>query len=395
VKSVKFIDGTLREGEQTPGVHFTMDEKIQIARSLDDAGVDILDVGMPGVSEGERKAIRAIANLGLKASVGVSVRMRKQEIDQAADCGAEEIFIICSVSSIHMESKLNMAPQDVKTLAGEMTAYGVSKGLVVNLVAEDAARADISFMTDVICLSHSKGAKRVFLCDTLGVLDPFKIKTMVEDVRAGIPTEMGIGVHCHDDLGMATANTLAAVGAGADFPAVTVNGIGERAGNAPLHEVGLSIEKILQRTSGLDHSRLYELSRLVEKCSGIFIPPHAPIVGLNAFRHESGIHVDGLLKDSRTYTGLAPEEVNRSSTIVLGKHSGIRSIEHLLQQKGIEADPALMMRILERVKIYKEVDEKKENQRMFEEIEQFYARTLSFPEDVFWDIVNRVTNEHE
>lgn len=389
-----FVDGTLREGEQTPGVHFTMDEKIQIARALDKAGVDILDVGMPSISEGERKAIRAVGKLGLKASVGVSVRMRKQEIDQALDCDVDEIFIICSVSAIHMESKLNMSPQDVTSLAGELTAYGVSKGLVVNLVAEDAARADISFMTDLICRTHAKGAERVFLCDTLGVLDPFKMKTMIEDVRAEIPEEMGMGVHCHDDLGLATANTMAALAAGADFPAVTVNGIGERAGNAPLHEVGLGIEKILQRSSGLDASRLYDLSRMVEKYSGVFIPVNAPIVGLNAFRHESGIHVDGLLKDTRTYTGLKPEDVKRNSTIVLGKHSGIRTIRHLLEEKGMKADAVQMMHILERVKTHKETEEKEENQRMFEEIEQFYARTLSFPEDVFWDIVDQVISEN-
>lgn len=394
MRPVMFVDGTLREGEQTPGVHFTMDEKVHIAKALDDAGVDILDVGMPGVSAGEREAIRAIAELRLNAAVGVSVRMKQQEIDQAADCGADEMFLICPVSAIHMESRLQMAPQEVKALAAELTAYGVEKELGVNLVAEDASRADISFMTDVISMSHTHGSKRVFLCDTLGVLEPFKMKTMVENIRAGIPENMEIGVHCHDDLGMATANTIAGVAAGADFPAVTVNGIGERAGNAPLHEVGLGIEKVLQRSSHLDPSRLYELSRLVEKYSGIFIPPHAPIVGLNAFRHESGIHVDGLLKDSRTYTGIAPEEVNRNFTIVLGKHSGIHTIEHLLQEKGIKADPTLMMRILERVKIHKEEEEKKENMRMYEEIERFYARTLSFPEDVFWDIVSQVIEEN-
>lgn len=395
MRPVRFVDGTLREGEQTPGVHFTLDEKVRIAQALDKAGVDILDVGMPGVSEGERKAIQAIVKLGLKASVGVSVRMRKQEIDQAAACRADEIFIICSLSSIHMASKLNMTPPSVKSLAGEMTDYGMSKGLIVNLVAEDAARADIPFMMDVICHSHAQGAKRVFLCDTLGVLEPFKMKIMVEDLRAGIPEKMEIGVHCHDDLGLATANTIAAIAGGADFPAVTVNGIGERAGNAPLHEVGLGIEKILHRTSHLNHSRLYALSRLVEKCSGIFIPPHAPIVGLNAFRHESGIHVDGLLKDSRTYTGLAPEEVKRDAAIVLGKHSGTRTIDHLLQKKSIQADSDLLIQILEKVKAFKEAEEKAENQRMFEEIKKFYTRALSFPEDVFWEIVKKVMAEHE
>jgi len=395
MRPVTFVDGTLREGEQTAGVHFTMDEKIHIAKALDNAGVGILDVGMPSVSAGEREAIRAIVKLGLKASVGVSVRMRKQEIDQAAACGASEIFIICPVSPVHMKSKLKMSSGQVKELAKELTVYGASKSLTVNLVAEDAARGDIPFMIALLDQSYSLGAKRVFICDTLGLMDPFKMKTMVEDIRAGIPDEVGIGIHCHDDLGLATANTLAAVAAGADFPAVTVNGIGERARNAPLHEVGLGIEKIIQRSSHLDHSRLYDLSRLVERCSGIFIPPHAPIVGLNAFRHESGIHVDGLLKDSQTYTGLAPEEVHRSATIVLGKHSGIRTIEYLLQLKGIEAGQDLMVRILEQVKAYKEAEEKAENQRMVEAVEQFYTRHLSFPEGVFWDIVHRVIAEYE
>ena len=390
VERVNIVDGTLREGEQSPGVYFTTQEKLQIATELDRIGVPILDVGMPSISDEEREAIYSITQLGLKASIGVSVRLKKDEIDQAMDCRAAEVFIICPVSSLHIHSKLGMDGEGVKRLAEEVVSYACKKGLFINLVAEDASRADTQFLGDIISHAYHWGARRAFICDTVGIMDPSKMRALVKKVRDQIPMEMALGVHCHNDLGLATANTLAAIEAGVDYPSVTVNGIGERAGNPPLQEIIVALEKIYHREHGIDMKRLYNLSRLVEQCSGIFIPPHTPIVGLNVFRHESGVHVDGILKNSKTYTGVDPKELGRDSSFVLGKHTGTQAIRHLLQQAGYEANGEELKEILRSVKKSKVAEEKGEISRMAREIGEYYERYLNFPLETFWKIVRDV-----
>lgn len=393
--NINILDGTLREGEQTPGVIFTKDEKLQIARELDLTGIELLDVGMPAVSKEEREAISAITGEGLKASIGVSVRMRQEEIDQAAECRADEIFLICPVSHLHIKGRLGIDEAHLKRLAEDIIKYATDKNLVVNLVAEDASRADISFLIEVLCHVQELGAKRAFICDTVGIMEPFAMKVLTARVREAVPRDMALGVHCHNDFGLATANTLAAMAAGANYPSVTVNGIGERAGNAPLHEVAVAVEKIFKRNHGIDMRRLYSLSRLVEQCSGIFITPHTPIVGLNAFRHESGIHVDGILKNSETYTGLDPSDVNRSPVFVLGKHTGTKTIRHLLQHRGYEADETELSKILNRVKERKTQEGKDEIQKMARNIGVFYEQCLTFPMASFWKIVEEVLGKNE
>jgi D-citramalate synthase len=390
VARIKIVDGTLREGEQSPGVCFTKEEKLQIAGELDRIGVPLLDVGMPSVSTEEREAISAIARKGLRGSIGVSVRLKREEIDQALACGVGEVFIICPVSSLHLRYKLAIDEEGVRGLAEDVVHYASQEGLVVNLVAEDASRAEIPFLCDLLRHAHHCGAQRAFICDTVGVMEPFGTKALMERIREEVPQEMELGVHCHNDLGLATANTLAAVEAGVEYPSVTVNGIGERAGNPPLHEVVVALEKILHREHGIDMGRLYDLSQLVERCSGIFISPHAPIMGLNAFRHESGVHIDGILKNSEIYKGLDPQAVGKGSSFVLGKHTGTRAIRHLLQERGYEANEEELKEILRRVKEKKAAEGKQEIRRMVGEVKLFYDRCLNFPRDAFWEIVEGV-----
>jgi isopropylmalate/homocitrate/citramalate synthase len=387
---IYLVDGTLREGEQSPGVYFTREEKVEVARELDRIGVPILDVGMPSVSAEERETISAIVDQHLRASVGVSIRLKKEEVDQAIECGVKEVFVICPVSPLHLKLKLSTDEEGVKRLAKEVIGYASRKGLLVNLVAEDASRAEVPFINGILCHAYGWGARRAFLCDTVGVMEPFRMKDLVKKVRGKIPAEMGLGVHCHNDLGLATANTLASIEAGANYPSVTVNGIGERAGNPPLHEIVLALEKIFHREHGIDKKRLYCLSQLVEKGSGIFIPPHAPIVGLNAFRHESGIHVDGILKNSQTYKAIDPGEVGREASFVLGKHTGTQAILHLVKQRGYEAKEEELKEILRRVKEKKVAKGKGEIRKMAEEIEEYYKESLSFPMEAFWEIVEEV-----
>lgn len=384
------VDGTLREGEQSPGVYFTRDEKIEMARELDRIGVSVLDVGMPSVSAQERESITAIVRQGLKASIGVSIRLKREEVDQAAQCEVKEVFVICPVSSLHLRLKLGMDEAGVKRLTREVVDHASQKGLLVNLVAEDASRAEVSFILEILSMTYQQGAQRAFLCDTVGIMEPFRMRDLVATVRTQMPAGMGLGVHCHNDFGLATANTLASIEAGACYPSVTVNGIGERAGNPPLQEIVLALEKIYRREHGISTHRLYELSRLVEKYSGIFISPHAPIVGLNAFRHESGIHVDGILKNSQTYKAIDPREVGRRASFVLGKHTGIQAIQYLLQQKGIEAGEGGLKEILRRVKERKVTGGKEEIRRMARDIEGYSERVLNFPMETFWEIVGEV-----
>ncbi|MCX8118003.1 MAG: homoaconitate hydratase [Desulfobacterota bacterium] len=387
---ILIVDGTLREGEQSPGVFFTKDEKVEIALALDRAGVPLLDVGMPSISEEEREAIKAIAQLGLRASVGVSIRLRKEEVDQASLCGVKEVFVICPVSALHLRSRLGTDESGVRALLKGVIEYAMTKGLLVNLVAEDATRGDLHFLNDLTTQAYRWGARRVFLCDTVGVMEPFKMKEFVKGVREAIPEEMAIGVHCHNDFGLATANTLAAIEAGATFPSVTVNGIGERAGNPPLHEVVLALERIYRRPHRIDLKQLYGLSRLVERASGLFIPPHTPVVGFNAFRHESGIHVDGLLKNHQTYKAIEPEDLGRDSSFVLGKHTGAQAVLHLLKERGYEASEGEVREILRQVKARKTSEEKRGIGEMAKALERYYQEHLDFPLEKFYEIVEGV-----
>ncbi len=393
--SIKIVDGTLREGEQSPGVFFTKEEKLQIAVELDRIGAPLLDVGMPSVSTEEREAISAIAREGLKASIGVSARLNRDEIDQALDCGVGEVFIICPVSPLHMRYKLAMDEEGIRGLAKDVVLYASQKGLVVNLVAEDASRAEIPFLCSLLRQAHHWGAQRAFICDTVGVMEPFGMRTLVKRIREEVPQEMELGVHCHNDLGLATANTLAAIDAGVEYPSVTVNGIGERAGNPPLHEVVVALEKVLHRGHGIDMKRLHDLSQLVERCSGILISPHAPIMGLNAFRHEAGVHVDGILKNPETYEVINPHEMGKNPSFILGKHTGTRAIRYLLRERGYEASEDQLKEILLRIKKRKSEDGKAEIKRMVREVTLFYKRYLNFPHEVFWEIVEGVLMKHD
>jgi len=389
------VDSTLREGEQTPGVHFTLEEKISIARELDRAGVALLDAGMPSVSAEERDSITAITSLGLAAPVGVTARLRREEVDLAAACGASELFLICPVSPLHIRSRLGLDADGLLELAADVLRYGTGLGFAVNLVAEDASRAEPAFVCDVLKRAHAWGACRAMICDTVGIMDPFGMKTLIEKIRSFVPEALALGVHCHDDLGLATANTIAAAQAGATCLSVTVNGLGERAGNAPLHEVIVALEKLLGMEHGIDMHRLYVLSRLAERCSGMFLPPNTPVVGYNAFRHETGIHIDGLLKNSQTYTGLDPAEVNCTQSFVLGKHTGTSAVRHMMQQRGYGATGAQLDTILRRIKEHKAAAGKGAIRDMADRMEHYYENSLNFPGAAFWEIVEEVLGRRE
>ena len=346
--SIEIIDCTLREGEQSAGVWLSVDEKLALLDMLMAAGVKVVDAGMPSVSDAERDFFRRAAGRP-ELRLGASTRARSEDVAMAIECGADDLFVICPVSRAHRTRRLGLSRQAfherIRTLI-EMTHRA---GCGFNLIAEDASRAGRAELLETLAVGVEARVDRVVLCDTVGVWTPQSCVDAVQSVLAEHP-ELTLGVHCHNDFGMATANTIAAVQAGVHSPTVTVNGIGERAGNASLIEVALASEELLGRPTGFKRDHLVALSEEVERLTGILVPQHQPIVGFNAFRHESGIHVDGVLKDPTFYESLTPQTLGRQRTIVLGKHSGRAALKQFAEQRGLPSDVATIDRVLSKVK---------------------------------------------
>jgi D-citramalate synthase len=344
---VHLLDTTLRDGEQTPGVSLSLDEKLNIARQLDALGIDVIEAGSAVTSEGERRAMKAVASEGLRAEVCSYVRARTGDVDLALDCDVDSIHLVVPVSDLHIKSKLRSDRDSVMKSAVEVCEYAKAHGLIVELSGEDASRADEDYLKSIYRAGIDAGADRLCYCDTVGVLVPekaFEIFTRLSDLPAPV------SVHCHDDFGQATSSTVAALRGGASQAHVTVNGIGERGGNTSLEEVVMTLESLYGIKTGIRCQELYSLSRTVSRLTGIPVAPNKAIVGENAFTHEAGIHVHGLLADTSTYEPIQPETVGRKRRIVLGKHAGRSSVELALRELGIECTKGELAEILTRVK---------------------------------------------
>ncbi len=348
---VHMVDCTLREGDQSSGVWLTHEDKIAIFRGLDAVGVSVVDAGMPAVSAVERQQLRALSMLpDRKARIAASVRSRADEIALAAQCRVDEVFIIFPVSRLHRTRRLGLDEAGWERLGRDVLRAARAHGLTANLVLEDASRADTQELGAALRIAREEGADRVMVCDTVGVLTPAGAAGLVRLACERLGDGVAVGTHFHDDLGMATANTVAAVEAGARWPSVTVNGVGERAGNAVLAEVALAIDTLLGATSGLRPERLVELSREVERRTGVFIPPNAPVVGYSTFDHESGIHVDGVLKAPQTYESVDPDLLGRRRRIVFGKHTGRAGLVAFAQEHGLPHGAEVIETVLDELK---------------------------------------------
>ncbi len=349
--NIEICDVTLRDGEQTPGVSFSCEEKTEIAGRLDTIGIEVIEAGFPAVSPYEKQCVKTIANMGLSSRICCLARAREPDVAAAIDCGVDMVSIFIATSDLHIRVKYKKSRDVVLNQALKMIDYAKDHGLQVRFAAEDASRTDPAFLKEVYRKGAEHGADLLSFADTVGFLIPSEMHRIMTDLVASV--DRPFCAHCHNDMGCAVANTIAAAEAGAFQLHTTVNGIGERAGNASLEELLV----VLRMKGGIDRynlSHLTKLSHMVEKYSGVTMPRNKPVTGELAFSHESGIHIAAILEDPLTYENFPPEMVGGERRFILGKHTGKKALEHVVASIGCELSEQQVCRVLDMVKEHAE-----------------------------------------
>ena len=350
ILEVKLLDSTLREGEQTPGVDFTLEQKLDLARRIDAFGVEYIEAGHPAVSDDVLRATREVARLGLRAEVLAHSRALKADIDLALKTDASWVGIFFSVADKRLEEHFRKNIDQAVALIQDCVAYAKAHGLKVRYTPEDTVRSDFRKVVRIAQAASEAGADRIGVADTTGHMTPTMMRDFIARLRAEVPSRTAIGVHCHNDLGMAVANSLAAVEAGASVIDVTVNGLGERTGIAPLAETAVALRLRAGAANPWNLAMLPELSEAVERYSRIPVWRQAPIVGANAFTHNAGLHVAAVLLNPAHYESIPADLVGRTRRLVVDKMAGRPTVKHRLEALGLDAGEEMVDMVLSYVK---------------------------------------------
>jgi len=398
MEKVIVFDTTLRDGEQSPGASLTVEEKLEIARQLERLKVDVIETGFPASSPGDFEAVRRIAREVKAPVITALARALPSDIEKAGEALREakhkRIHTFIATSPIHMEHKLRMSPRQVLSSAVEAVQFAKQFTPEVEFSPEDASRSDLAFLCEVIQAVIERGATVVNIPDTVGYSTPDDFGTLIGKICEKVPhlDRITLSIHCHNDLGMATANSIAGIKAGARQVECTINGIGERAGNASLEEIVMALvtrRDLLPFFTNIDTSEIYRTSRLVSRLTGIPVQPNKAIVGENAFRHEAGIHQDGVLKESATYEIMTPDSIGlKGGELVLGKHSGRHAFKERMKKLGFRLDAHQLEAAF---KSFKELTDKK--REVFDEDLIFMGeeQTFRIPQVYLLEYIHTVT----
>ncbi|MEA3201360.1 MAG: 2-isopropylmalate synthase [Thermoplasmata archaeon] len=391
---VVFWDETLRDGEQTPGVYYTLEEKVRLAKMLDEIGVDILNCGIPAISPGEVAAVKAIAKENLNASVLGACRTIQSDIDACLKADVDEVSPFIAISDVHLKFKLKKTREEAIEMAVKSVEYAKSHGLKTTIVTEDTVRADLDVVATLYNRCIDAGADRALFCDTVGVMTPAATRWWFAQIKQRVNRKAEFGFHNHNDYGLGTANALAAIEEGIPVINCTINGIGERAGNVAFEQVVMALTDLYKVKTNVKLDKLMELSRAVEMASGIPVGLTQPVVGYNAFTHESGIHTDGVIKNAATYEPIQAEHLGRERRFVFGKHTGTTAVTDRLEKNGLTGVPKeQVLEIANKIKAHTEGQSKGGVKSFVERYRAWDVEHNGVDNPTFWRIVKDVTGK--
>jgi isopropylmalate/homocitrate/citramalate synthase len=368
-EDIVIYDTTLRDGEQMPGISFNKNQKLEIAKKMDELGVHQIEAGFPIVSDEEKNTVRKIAKEGLNADILALTRLRKEEIDLAAECGVDMALVFIASSDIHIKFKLKHSCEELLDCVFDVLDHAKAYDMKINFSTEDSTRTELDRLFEFYTTALRSGVDRIGITDTVGCISPPALSYLVQKVKKNF--NLPLAIHLHNDFGLALPNALAGVEAGANAVAVTVGGIGERAGNVPLEQFVIALKVLYNYDLGLETSKIKELAELVHKFAGVKIAPHQPLIGENVFAHESGMHIAAILNQPVTYECIPPSLVGQSRKLLMGKHTGGTFIKKRLDEKKIQASPQEVDTILKEIKV----------------LGEFKGKVT---EDEFWKIVEMV-----